>query len=890
MSERSIGPQPEDPERLSVKPAGEAWDAGEQPGMEVTGSTVPEARQLLRGTDVASSGTEPAGDMSGAHARLASADADYRGGRVQEAQNGYGLALDLPEAGNDRALQLRAVLGYARTCRDLGQLTDAAAFFERGLHLAGQLRDLPTQAEALNLLSGIQHSLGETEAARHSLESALSLRRGLRDQRGQADCLSNLGVLSLHQGDYASALEHLFAAHVLHQQFPAVMDRQGEGRCLINIGVVYDELSDHGSALRYYQEALVIARETGDRPSQVLCLLNSGEAHRDLGEAPQASDALRAALLLSRELGYRTGEVNALHGLGSVALWQGQHADALAWFQEASRLGFHLGDRDSDINVLLGLGESLLHQGETAEAIQALKGALDLAHLAERKRAIAQAHQMLSQAHAAQGHFEQALIHHQAFHKADKEIFNTDQDKQIRSLTSQFELERAQHQTEMYRVRNELAEQAMIEAQGQVQERTRELERAQIEIVTRLAVAAEYRDDTTGEHTWRVGHYAAAIAVRLGLPSDQVTLIRDAARLHDVGKIGIPDAILLKPGKLTEEEYEQIKGHTLIGGRILSGGQSELLRLAEHIALAHHERWDGSGYPYQLSGQDIPLAARIVAVADVFDALTHNRSYKRTWTVAEAMEELERQSGQHFDPEVVWAGLAVLGEGESSDHSAWDPGALTPQAPPLGLLPTPQAAPDVDGIVQLKAAYEQQLAQRAQELESAREKMRLTVARLEDAAFNDTLTSLKNRRALEADLEAEVAQAQRHHYPLSVLSLDLDGFRALNDSEGYERGDALLRAFGAALQAFIEKRGRLYRMGGDEYAAIFPNVGPADFPQVLAWVRDAVNHVQQQGYRLMGASAGMAALPEEAAAEGDLLRLSGQRMYEMKLQRRQLRS
>ena len=178
--------------------------------------------------------------------------------------------------------------------------------------------------------------------------------------------------------------------------------------------------------------------------------------------------------------------------------------------------------------------------------------------------------------------------------------------------------------------------------EAKVRERTRELEAAQIEIIERLARAAEFRDDNTGQHTERVGQMAALLARQLGLPDPQVSLIRRAAPLHDVGKIGVPDAILLKLGKLTLDEFELVKTHTTIGARILSGSRFSVLRLAEEIAFSHHERWDGDGY-VGIRQDQIPLAGRIVAVADVFDALTQKRPYKAAWPIAEAIAEIERQ-------------------------------------------------------------------------------------------------------------------------------------------------------------------------------------------------------------------------------------------------------
>jgi putative two-component system response regulator len=198
------------------------------------------------------------------------------------------------------------------------------------------------------------------------------------------------------------------------------------------------------------------------------------------------------------------------------------------------------------------------------------------------------------------------------------------------------------------------------ELERRVGERTAALERARIEILERLARAAEFRDDATGEHTRRVGHIAAEVARALGRSHDEVELTQRAATLHDIGKIGIPDSVLLKPGKLTTREFEIMQSHTTIGARILSGSDVPLLQLAAAIALNHHERWDGSGYPEGKKGEAIPLVGRIVAVADRFDALTHNRPYKPAWPRKQTVALLREQSGIELDPGVVEAFLYVL--------------------------------------------------------------------------------------------------------------------------------------------------------------------------------------------------------------------------------------
>lgn len=196
-----------------------------------------------------------------------------------------------------------------------------------------------------------------------------------------------------------------------------------------------------------------------------------------------------------------------------------------------------------------------------------------------------------------------------------------------------------------------------------VRQRTQHLEEARLEVLQRLALAAEYRDDETGEHTVRVAHTSARLAEALGMSKAEFVEIALAAPLHDIGKIALPDSILLKPGALTREEFEQMKTHVRVGAEILAGSSSTLLQVAEQIAATHHERWDGTGYPQGLRGDEIPLVGRIVAVADVFDALTHRRPYKEPWPLERAIAEVLAGAGRHFDPEVV-AAFAGLDHGD----------------------------------------------------------------------------------------------------------------------------------------------------------------------------------------------------------------------------------
>ncbi|MBK1718178.1 HD-GYP domain-containing protein [Thiocystis violacea] len=186
-----------------------------------------------------------------------------------------------------------------------------------------------------------------------------------------------------------------------------------------------------------------------------------------------------------------------------------------------------------------------------------------------------------------------------------------------------------------------------------VHERTREIRDTRLQVVQRLGRAAEYRDNETGRHILRMSHTSALIAQHLGWNEGQCETMLHASPMHDVGKIGIPDALLLKPGKLTADEWRIMRTHTTIGGDLLSGDDSELLRMAREIALNHHEKWDGGGYPQGLVGEAIPLTGRIVALADVFDALTSARPYKQAWEVSEALQWIRDNVGSHFDPRLA---------------------------------------------------------------------------------------------------------------------------------------------------------------------------------------------------------------------------------------------
>jgi CHASE2 domain-containing sensor protein len=228
-----------------------------------------------------------------------------------------------------------------------------------------------------------------------------------------------------------------------------------------------------------------------------------------------------------------------------------------------------------------------------------------------------------------------------------------------------------------------------LELEEAVRERTAELRETQLEVIHRLAHATESRDQETGLHLERISRMCERVGLELGMTATEAETLRNASLLHDVGKIGVPDAILLRPGALSDADREQMRRHTTVGAQLLSGASSEVMRMAEEIARTHHERWDGAGYPAGLSGEGIPLPGRICAVCDVFDALLSDRPYKEAWPLPEALAQLRRDRGAHFDPAVVDAFLRIV---DSLDPALLTRGPSSSAALAPGDTPAPPVA------------------------------------------------------------------------------------------------------------------------------------------------------------------------------------------------------
>jgi response regulator RpfG family c-di-GMP phosphodiesterase len=550
-------------------------------------------------------------------------------------------------------------------------------------------------AHAHNLQGGMQLRHGKLDEAIASLERASTLRRELNDAPGYAGSLNNLGLLHQRAGNAGQALEYFLACLAFIHSSGQSLERQ-LGACLINVGALYRSMQLFDQADRYLQEGIETVQRNRDQRMELAGRVALADVARDRRDLKGGIAGYLKALVLAEQIGAREEEAEVLDSLGRVYAALGDDELAAQMSRKALAIASELQLVLVRVWATLSLAQLALRSGSAQEAYDLYEEAGQHAATAGLKSEGLQATEGQARASGQLGHHQRSAALFEELLQAERADHAEHEAARIGEHQARFDVEKANMEANTQRLLREASERAREDAEAAVQKRTQELEFAQVEIVTRLAAAAEYRDDQTGQHTFRVGHVSARLAERLGLPTAEVDMIRLAARLHDVGKIGIPDAILLKPGRFTPEEFEVMKQHTLIGGRILSGGRSKLLQVAEEIALTHHERWDGLGYPHRLNGQNIPIGGRLVSVADVYDALTSERPYKEAWTPEAALLEIESQAGRQFDPQVVQAFGEMIRSGElerlnvEADQHLIAPGVLLDEGGGV-LLPTRKA-------------------------------------------------------------------------------------------------------------------------------------------------------------------------------------------------------
>jgi putative nucleotidyltransferase with HDIG domain len=560
---------------------------------------------------------------------------------------------------------IESLIFLGELSRNTGKLDESIHFLDEAILLSQNTNQKILEADALNIRASLSNILGDYIDAIEKSKIVLEIRKKYSDLRGQAIALINIGITLTELGNYGEGLDFLFQAYGITQK--NLEDHVLESKCLLNIANIYQDTKNYTTSIEYYLKSLDISQKNNDKHNEVSCLNNLGESFYLIRSFEKAAEILEEAWKKAKDFSMHYLETYILNGLGKTYKSLGNYQKAIHFQELSLHLANQEGDLPGKINALTGLGDIHIDLSDPTSAIQYLEQALAISLEIKQPKTAFEAHAKLADAYQQAGNLAKTIEHLREYHKLEREVLDQETAQKTKNLSVQFDLERARHEAEVYRVQNEAMEQANDLLEEKVRERTQELEEARIEIVMRLALAAEYRDDSTGQHTLRVGRTSALIAEALGLASEQVELLRSAARLHDVGKIGITDLIMLKPGKLTFEEFEHMKTHTTIGAQMLSNGHSSLLKMAETIALTHHERFDGTGYPYGLAGEDIPLTGRIVAVADVYDALRSERPYKKAWSLVDARAEIELQAGKQFDVRVVEAFTALLDAGEIFD-------------------------------------------------------------------------------------------------------------------------------------------------------------------------------------------------------------------------------
>jgi len=605
---------------------------------------------------------------------LTQASESYKRGDLAHAQNLLEFAKGISKNNkkSDLTLDLLTLLG--RVYRDIGEHQKAEETISEALEIAEAYQNHKVQIDTLNLLASIVSIKGSDRSALELLNTALNLSNTHNFPRKKANILTNIGLVNQKLGNHSIALNNLKLAFKLYQEISPLSHDMAVN--LINIGSTYVENNDLENAKQYFNKAFNLGQQLDDLQIEVSALNNLGYIHLELQEHRQALTKFVTALELNKSQQLKTQYIESLDGVGKTCTKQKNYKRAFEVQSKALKIATELNLVEPQIQALESLSQNYIALNNSEKAVPYLVKALEYAQKLQYRKKIFELHQLLATAYENLEKPVLALFHYKYFHEIEKQVFNEKSDEAIHRLTVKFDLERAERNAHEYHSQKLIAEKAAEEAERLVKVRTHELESSQIEIVMRLAQAAELRDEDTGEHTFRVGRNAAALAYSLGWAIEDVKLLYLASRLHDVGKIGISDTILLKPGKLTDDEFELMRQHTVIGARILSHGESSLLRMAERIAIAHHERWDGYGYPNKLVGNEIPICARIVSVADVLDALTHERPYKKAWAVTDALQEIKDNAGKQFDPNVAEAAALVFdvkkGISPKSTPPDWD--------------------------------------------------------------------------------------------------------------------------------------------------------------------------------------------------------------------------
>jgi|KBSMisStaDraftv2_1062788.scaffolds.fasta_scaffold87865_2 response regulator RpfG family c-di-GMP phosphodiesterase len=564
------------------------------------------------------------------------------------------------EEGASSGKSVRGLLDDARTA-EADDLIRSRSLVQQARVLARSTGDQPGEAEALYRLASVTYQLGQLDEAFGLALEARDLARRCAAPVVEVWALNLVGIVHHQAGNYSQALESLLQALEIYR---STSDLNDLGNLLNTIAAVHHSLRDTDRAIVTYEAALEANRKSPRRGFDAITLANMAKVRAERQENLLAISLGEAALEIAREhLPEHVAEIlaNLAEAYADLQLLP----QATACLDEAdeslARIAAQLTRTPpaAQVAVLIARGRVSIAQTDVANAIATLERAVAVAQQNDFADMELVAHGLLAEVLKSLGRYEEALQHREASARIHEQIFNRDTDLRIKTLQISHDTLAARDQAELLRVRT-------TELEHLVTARTQDLEEQHYEAFERLAVIAEYRDPDSGEHSSRVGELAYEIALALGEDSGWADELRLAGRLHDVGKVGVPDSILQKPGALTDAEFEIMKTHTTIGATVFAGSKSTLIQLAAEVAISHHERWDGSGYPFGLAADKIPLSGRIVAVADVYDALVTVHRYKHAWTSSDAVDHMVAGKGTQFEPRIVDALVEVIAAREAA--------------------------------------------------------------------------------------------------------------------------------------------------------------------------------------------------------------------------------
>ena len=705
----------------------------------------------------------------------------------------------VPEAGG--ASGVRALVEEAQRAERQGLREAARSLYERALRSLGDGTDAEAGVTASALVRWVArtHQLdGDADAALDCAEAALAIANASGDEAGAGHAINVQAIVHWQRGE-------LDEAERLYLEARACALRSSERKLAamtaLNLGVVANIRGDMQRALRHYEVSLAEYRALGLARDVCAALNNLGMLHTDLGQWEEAERAYDEAKGIASALGDLAALTLIEVNLAEYHVAQGAHDRA----SDACDRAMEIAERSGDGGAL---GEAHKIRGVIAREAGELAASEE--HFA-RAEAHAEARQdLLLLAETAR---ERAELH----------------SRQGRNRDTLQCLNRAHRLFSQLRARRDLAD---------VDRRTGRLEEQFLDVVVRWSESIESKDRYTQGHCERVADLACAIAARGGFDAQALFWLRVGALLHDVGKLIVPSEVLNKPGKLTPEEWALLRRHPEAGVEMLADIEFpwDVLPVVE----SHHEWWDGGGYPRGLAGEAIPLAARIVCIADVYDALTSTRSYKRAMTHEEAVDVMRQKAGSQFDPE-LWARFESLArEGPPARLSRVTPSRAAPPVPPRA-------------------------------------------AGSRDAA--DELTGLPLRRAFLERAGATLSERRDGARPTALLVIDVDHFKLVNDTFGHLRGDEVLRGVVDVLRGDSRPGDFLARYAGDEFVLLLPDTTLGGGAEVAERLRHAVEQWGRQGGGRGAAvtlSVGVAAAPLHGDSAEALFDAADRALYEAK--------